>query len=108
MTVGEWNRDSTGGEVLKARQRIGGKTRLRLFSIGDDRRAGLVEACDRVAESRLLGRLELVSGSFSCRVSLDCSQQFRWARNTSNRFGGDGHIRGLVHASGAALNGRSQ
>src|ERR1700685_1503450 len=90
MTVGEWNCDSAGGEVLKARQRIGRKTRLRLFSVGDDGRARLFEQCDRVTESRLLGRLELFSRSFTCRVSKHGHQQFRWAWNASNRLGGGG------------------
>ena len=58
MAVSEANDHAVGGEVAEFVDGIGCKARLRLFSIGDNRRPGGFEVPDRVADRAIINGIE--------------------------------------------------
>ena len=91
MPIFKRNNDSVGGEARRAVQRIRRETRLGLFTIRDDRRTGVFEPADRIADCVLRDLLELLNGNSTGLPVSPCRNQVRRAWDASNRFSRDRH-----------------
>ena len=65
------NHDPIGGESGQSLQRIGGKARLSLFSVGDYRRAGGFKALHGIQHRIVVGSVECFCWNISCGMTRD-------------------------------------
>src|ERR1700679_2521931 len=86
MTVHEGNDNPVRSEVIQTRQRIGCETRLRLFAIRDDRRAGLRETRQGVAQGLCIQGVQGLARRASGLESDHCLDEFKWTGYAADRF----------------------
>ena len=95
VPVAERDGHAAGREVLCAVDRVRREARLALFAVGDDGRARLLEAADRVADGGVEERLERVARDAAGPVSGHAFDQGLGSWNTSDRLGGERHCPNL-------------
>jgi len=91
VTIGERDGDAVRRKRLEPLDRIRGKTGFGLFSVGDDRRPGSLEALDGVPDRPVLQRPKLLEGDSAGRKLPHSGDQLRRPRNATNRLGGNRH-----------------
>src|SRR3989442_14676665 len=106
MAVREGDRDPVGSEVLEPLDRVGGKRRLCLFPVGDDWRAGRLEASNGVANRLLVARAQLLAGNFTGGELRYRRDEVRRSRNASDRVSGNRHApQAIRREAGGAIPG---
>jgi hypothetical protein len=88
VAVLERDRDASRSEVGESGDGIGREARFSLFAVGDDGRACLLEAADRVRDGGLVERLQSVCPDAPGAERADAFDQLLGTWNTSDRLGG--------------------
>ena len=91
VAVFERNDDTVCREAFELVHRVGREARLALLAVGDDGRAGRLEAGDRVLQRVRVERVELLARHATLGCSPDGLDELRRSRDAADRLSRNRH-----------------